>query len=288
MVSKEIFLENIVEMLELAATSLPQDVENALEKAREREENTIAQAQLDAILENVEVAREEKIPMCQDTGLPIFFIKKGTKTTLNFDLKKTLENAVKKATEKIPLRPNVVDPLSRKNSNDNTGEKHPLIHTELVKEDKLEVDIMLKGGGSENWSKLFMLNPTTTKQEITEKITNHVKKAGGQVCPPTILGIGIGGTATEANTLAKKTLLKPLNKENTQLTNLKNKIKKKTNNTKIGPMGLGGKTTVLDVKIEKAGCHTASLPIALNFHCWAARRAKGEFSNGKFDLKVPK
>ncbi len=289
MLSEKEFRNTVEEMIFRAATRLPKDVVKKLKDAKKQEEKTVAKQQLGNILENLKIAREEKKPLCQDTGIPIFFIKKSPNNSLNFDLEKTLTKIVKESTRNIPLRPNVVHPLTRENTGDNTGFEHPLFHL-IPNENGFEVEILLKGGGSENWSKLHMLKPTSSEEQILKKIVELVKNAGGEFCPPGILGVGIGGTADFANYLAKKSLLTPLDKENNskELASLEEKITKKVNNLGIGPMGLGGKTTVLGTRIEKAGSHTASLPLAINPQCWAARRAKASLKNGELKIEVPK
>ncbi len=290
MVPRGEFKDTALKMLKQAATKLPRDVVDVLREAKEREESREAVSQLDTILENLDVAEGKNIPICQDTGLPIFFIRVGRKTELDFDLSEALEEAVKEATEKVPLRPNVVDPLTRENSRNNTGEKHPLTHLERTGEEGLIIELMLKGAGSENWSRLFMLNPTSSEEHIIEKVTRVVEEAEGQVCPPTIIGVGIGGTADKATTLAKRALLRPLDEKNDDedLAELEEKITEAANGLGIGPMGLGGKTTALGAKVERAGCHTASLPVALNLQCWAARRSRARMKDGEMKIEVPK
>lgn len=289
MIRKVEFQNTIGKMLQLAATKLPQDVVEALKGAKEREEKSTAKGQLKTILKNLEIAKEKNAPLCQDTGLPIFFTKIGRETNLGFDLKEALEESVQKATESVPLRPNVVDPLSRENSGNNTGENQPSAHFSIVPGKSFEIKLMLKGAGSENWSRLFMLKPSESEEVIKDKILHVIQKAGGQVCPPSIVGVGIGGTAEQAGLLAKKALLRPLDDENEskEISDFEKEITRSANETGIGPMGLGGKTTVLGTKIEKAGSHTASLPVAVNFQCWAARRAKAGLKGEKLRIEVP-
>lgn len=283
------FRKTVEKMLKLSATRLPSDVKTSLKKARENEENQIAVKQLDNIIKNIEIAEEKDKPLCQDTGVPLFFIKIPEEYEIEFDFKSTIEKSLIEATRKTPLRPNIVDPLTRENSGNNTGEKHPLIHFDHAASKKFEIDLLLKGAGSENWSRLFMLNPSSSMKEIKKRILEVIEKARGQVCPPTILGIGIGGTADIACNLAKKSLLRPLDqKRNDRIGDIEREIKKSANELGIGPMGLGGKNTVLGVNIEEAGCHTASLPVALNFNCWSARKAKAIEKYGKLEIEVPK
>lgn len=288
MIPENEFQSNIEKMLRLAATRIPRDVTEKLERAYDKEENQTARNQLEAMIKNLEVSKTENVPICQDTGLPVFFIK-GNFCELEFDIKRTIENGVVNATKSIPLRPNVVDPLSRKNSDNNTGKGHPLIYINPRNEKKLTIELMLKGGGSENWSRLFMLNPTASRDEIKNRILNLIEKAEGQICPPSIVGVGIGGTSDKASFLSKKALLRPLNEKNKdpELRKLEEEITTLANDLDIGPMGLSGKTTTLGTRIEKAGSHTASLPVAVSFQCWAARRAKAILSNGKLKIEVP-
>lgn len=287
MISRKEFKETLEEMLQLSATRVPKDVVEKLEDARRKEENKTAEEQLGNMLENLKVAEKKGKPLCQDTGTPIFFIKKSPQKSLDFKLRETVEEAVKESTKKIPLRSNIVDPITRENLETNTGLKNPIIHLIPSKAD-LEVETMLKGGGSENWSKLFMLNPTASEEKIIEKIMNFVEEAGGQFCPPGIIGVGIGGTADYASFLAKKSLLKPLTEENSspKLQELEKKITEKANAVGSGPMGMGGDTTILGTRIEKAGCHTASLPLGINLQCWAARRSRARLIDDDFKIEV--
>lgn len=289
MISKQDFQKTVEEMLQLAATRLPGDILRSLKRCKKRESNPTAEKQLEIILQNIEVAKEKNVPICQDTGIPIFFIKMGYQVELEFDMERALEESIKKATESVPLRPNIVDPLTRKNSGDNTGGGHPIMHLSLEPEDKFEIGLMLKGAGSENWSRLLMLNPTASETEIKERIIQIVKEAGGQICPPSIIGVGLGGSAEQAGLLSKKALLQSLEEENEQneLAELEEEITKSANELGVGPMGLGGKSTALGTRIEKAGCHTASLPLAISFQCWAARRAKANLDGEEFQIEVP-
>ena len=290
MISRENFRDCIEEMMKLAATRLPADVIEKLKESRKREENPIAKSQLETIIQNLEVAEEKQKPLCQDTGVPIFFIKAPEKNELDFSIRKTIEESVKRATKSVPLRPNIVDPLTRKNSGDNTGEGHPLINYEFGKRENIEVNLLMKGAGSENWSELKMMNPTSDREDIKARVVELIKRAGGQTCPPNIIGIGLGGTADRAALLAKKALLRPLDDENEteKLDELEKEITEASNELGIGPMGLGGKTTVLGTKIEKAGCHTASLPLAINIQCWAERRSKAVLKDNQYRIEVPK
>jgi fumarate hydratase subunit alpha len=259
---------NIVELIKKAVVDLPIEVESALRDAHEREESEIALLQLKNILDNVELARKQRAPMCQDTGLPLFFVKLGN--VKREDVEKAIVEGVKEATASIPLRPNVVDPLSRENTGNSTGKGIPQIHWQKSKDEHTYVTYLPKGAGSENASSQKMLKPTDSVKDF---VLDTVKKAGGKPCPPIIVGVGIGGAMDTSATLAKKALLRPLESKNPdeEYSRLEDELLSEINGLGIGPMGLGGKTTALAVNVEYAACHTASLPVAVNIQCWAHR-----------------
>jgi fumarate hydratase subunit alpha len=202
-------------------------------------------------------------------------VKAGSKAKNLDKVEDAITRAVHKATEEVPLRPNAVDPFTKKNSGDNTGRHVPVIHLEIAAGDGLELTVVLKGGGSENVSALGMLNPGEGLTGLKRFVVDAVVKAGGQPCPPTILGVAVGGGADVAMTLAKRALLGPLNKVNpdSQLAKLERELLEAVNQTGIGPMGLGGDTTVLGVHVDYAFRHPASFPVAVVFSCWCDRRA---------------
>lgn len=268
-IEREFLIESVVDLLRKAETELPEDVINELKKALEKEESPVAKAQLQAILKNIDIAKKHSVPMCQDTGIIIFFVEIGRELQLDFDLEAALETAVRKATEEIPLRPNAVDPLTRKNDGDNTGNGIPDINYSFVPGKTLKITVAPKGAGSENMSALKMLNPTEV-QGIKAFVLETVINAGGMPCPPITLGIGIGGSFDKSARLAKKALLRDLD---TPMDAFEQEILEAVNALGIGSMGLGGSTTALSVHIEKAHCHTASLPVAINIQCWANRHA---------------
>jgi len=272
----------VVKLLELASSRLPDDVINALREAYEQEESNVAKIQLDNMLRNARLAEERNLPICQDTGLVVFFVDLGRKFPIELDLPAILNEATKEATERIPLRPNAVHPIDRTNSGDNLGVGVPIINWNITENDYLEITAMPKGGGSENMSKLRVLNPGAGVEGIREFLVDTVKRAGGKPCPPTIIGLGIGGTTDETMKLAKKATLRPLDREHQEasLAALERSLLEEVNDTGIGPMGLGGKTTALGVKVEYAYCHTASLPAGINVQCWAARRATARILKG--------
>jgi len=288
MLSEAEFRNAVVEMLRRAAMTLPKDVVDALKRCKRRERERIAIIQFECMLENLKLAKELSAPICQDTGIPIFFMELGSGLRLNFDPITALKEAVKEATLSIPLRANIVDPLSRVNTKTNVGEGMPAVHLELVRGKQLRIDMLLKGAGVENWSRLYMLRPSDGGA-IERAVLLTIGEAGGQPCPPTIVGIGVGGSAEVACLLAKKALLRPLDKPNKDrgLAKLELRLTRAANELGVGPMGLGGKTTVLGVHVEKAACHTASLPVAINLQCWAARRASAKLVVDHMRVEVP-
>jgi len=269
-------VENVAfEILKQAVIYLPNDVKKALKKAYEEETSETGKTQLKAILDNIELAEKFQAPVCQDTGTIIFYAKAGAKVKNLDKVEEALVNATRRATKEIPLRPNAVDPFTQKNSGDNTGRFIPYINWEIVPGDNLELTAMTKGGGSENVCVTGMLVPGEGVKGLKKFVVDAVIKAGAQPCPPTILGVAVGGGADIAMKLAKKALLRPLGEPNPNpdLDKLEKELLEAVNMTGIGPMGLGGKTTVLDVHIDYAFRHPASFPAAVAFNCWAARRA---------------
>ncbi len=260
----------VVRLLRMSETRLPDDVSWALEAAAAWEGGDIARSQLGAILDNSSKAEFVSRPMCQDTGLPVFFVK----GRIPVDIEDSIAAGVRKATKDIPLRPNAVDPLSRENSGDNVG-SGVLVHYRPMDVPYTEITVLPKGAGSENMSRLAMLTPSDGEDIIKDFVVRTVLQSGGRPCPPTIVGVGIGGTADACMALAKEALLMPLDSRNPdeRLRKMEEDLFIKLNSSGLGPMGLGGDTTVLGVRIKMASCHTASMPVAVNLNCWAARRA---------------
>jgi fumarate hydratase subunit alpha len=273
-------IENLIEdvafnLLKLAVIQLPHDVKEALQRAYREETSKAGKVNLKAILTNVEFAEKLETPICQDTGTIIFYVKAGAQAKRLGKIEAALQRATKRATREVPLRPNAVDPLTRKNSGDNTGRLIPHINWEITAGDSLEITALPKGGGSENVSALGMLTPGQGINGLKKFLIDTVIKAGAKPCPPNILGVGIGGGADIAIKIAKKALLRPINQPNPnpELAILEKELCEAANLTGIGPMGLGGKFTVLGVNIEYAHRHPASYPAAVAYQCWAARRA---------------
>jgi len=262
-------------ILKQAVIYLPEDVKQALKKAYAEETSETGKTQLKAILDNIELAEKYQAPVCQDTGTIIFYVKAGAEAKDLDKMEEPLTKAVRRATKEIPLRPNAVDPFTQKNSGDNTGRLIPYINWEIVPGDSIELTVMPKGGGSENVCLTGMLVPGEGINGLKKFVIESVIKAGSQPCPPTILGIAMGGGSDIAMKIAKKALLRPLNEPNPnpEIAKLEREIFEAANMTGIGPMGLGGKITVLGVHIDYAYRHPASFPAAVAFNCWAARRA---------------
>lgn len=263
----------VYELYKKAAIVLGNNVKKALEDALKVEDNELARLNIEAILKNIKLAEEKQIPMCQDTGLPVIFVKLGNVEVEN--LRAGIEEGIEKATKEIPIRPNIVDPITRENTNINVGDYIPPIDIELIDEDYLEITILPKGFGSENNNAMKMALPAEGIQGIKDFVVESVMKAKGKPCPPTVIGVGIGGTSDLCLKLGKKALLGEVGKRNPdpEIAKLELEILEEINKSGIGPMGLGGKTTTLDVKILKAHTHTAGLPVGVCVQCWADRHA---------------
>ncbi len=264
-----------VNLLRLAVTELPKDVKEALQEAHRLETSEAGKTQLQAILNNIALAEKTGTPMCQDTGTIIFYIRAGANAK-NLDVvESALRAATKRATVEVPLRPNAVDPFTSRNTGDNTGRSIPYVNWEIASGDTLEITVLPKGGGSENVCNMGMLVPGEGIKGLKKFVIDSVIKAGSKPCPPNILGVAVGGGADIAMKLAKKALLRPLKEPNLdrEISELEKELLEAANSTGIGPMGLGGKFTVLGVKVDYAARHPASFPAAVAFNCWAARRA---------------
>jgi fumarate hydratase class I len=273
--------EAIVELYRKVATSLPSDVKSALRFAYRREKgNSNARTALSVILENIRVARETQRPICQDTGVPVFFIKIPIGLS-QLKLKEDIIKATRIATKKIPLRPNAVNILTEKNSGDNTGIGFPVIYFEETRGNNLIIDLMLKGSGCENVGRLYKLpiaelNAERDLSGIRKCVIDTVHKAQGKGCPPYIIGAGIGASKDQVTKLAKEQLLRGLNDKNKYkiLDELEKNLLKDINILGIGPLGFGGRTTALGVKIGVNHRHPASYFVDISVCCWADRRAR--------------
>ena len=252
-----------------AVIRLPPDVLKVIRKAAEAETSPVARGEFANILKNIEVADELGVPLCQDTGIPVVYLTLPPDVPLTQSLYDAVAEGVRRATKEVPLRPNVVDPLTRHNTKDNTGAGIPAIHVRPG--DKFTVTVLPKGAGAENSSRTAMLLPSHV-YGIEGFVVETMLHAEGKPCPPVFLGVGIGGTFDLAAALAKEALLLPVD----TMTEFEQQICTSVNKLGIGPMGLGGDFTALAVKVKTAGCHTASLPVAVNVQCWANRHATVE------------
>jgi fumarate hydratase class I len=273
--------DEIVELYRETATSLPSDIEEALRLAFLIEKKgSNAGAALSTILENIKVARKTLRPICQDTGVPIFFIKIPAGLS-QLKMKEEILRATRIATKKIPLRPNAVDILTDKNSGDNTGIGFPVIYFEETKNRQLTIDLMLKGSGSENIGQLYKLPVEELKAErdmegVRKCVLDTVYKAQGRGCPPYIIGVGIGASKDQVTKLSKEQLIRNLKDTNDSkvLSNIEKSILNDINKLGIGPLGFGGKTTALGVKIGINHRHPASYFVDVSVACWADRKAR--------------
>ena len=285
--------EYILELVRLAATDLPPDVEISLKQALEREKaGSAARGALETILKNVEIARKNSTPICQDTGTPIFYVyyPEGWSTR---SLRAQIESAVVKATQRAYLRPNSVDPLSGKNSGDNLGGNYfPTIHFEEVEGDTLTVDLMLKGGGCENVGAQYSLPNTALGAGrdlagVRKVVLDAVHRAQGKGCAPGILGIAVGGDRGSSYLASKEVLFSKLTDNNSepQLAELETRITEEANQLGIGPMGFGGHTTVLGTKITSLNRLPASYFVSVSYMCWAYRRRRMIFKDGELQYE---
>ena len=259
-----------------ASTQIPRDVEDAIARAVQKEDTEIARSQLKAILADIEVARDEKRPICQDTGIVSFYITTGFDFPHAAGIVRQLGRCLVKATGDIPLRPNTTHPLTGANPGDNTGPNMPMVDVMFAEGDSMVIDVLPKGGGSENQSFLWMLTPAEGIKGFRKRLVDHIQKASGKPCPPLVLGIGLGSPADLALRLAKRALARPLGRHHAEkaVADLEAAILDDLNDLGVGPMGLGGRATVLDVHVEYTYRHPASYPVALAVQCWADRRAR--------------
>jgi fumarate hydratase subunit alpha len=248
-----------------------EDLLRALARGAEAEESPSGREVFRQLLENARIAREERIPMCQDCGLAVVFVEVGQEVHLvGGDLTAAIQEGVRQGYGEGYLRKSLCHPLTRANTGDNTP---AVIHTEVVPGDRLKLIVVPKGGGSENMSRLYMLKPAEGLAGIREKVVATVREAGPNPCPPIIVGVGIGGTFERAALLAKKALLRELGLPHAdpEIAALEAQLLKEINDLGIGPQGLGGRITALAVNVLMQPCHIASLPVAVNIQCHASR-----------------
>ena len=249
-----------------------EDVLEKLKDSYEKEESTVGKNILGQILENDKIAAEEQVPICQDTGLAVIFLEVGTEVKINGDIYEAINEGVRRGYTNGYLRKSAVKhPLDRVNTKDNTP---AIIHTKLVAgSDKIKIIMAPKGGGAENMSTVKMLKPADGIEGVKKFVVDFVKNASGNPCPPIFVGIGLGGTFEKAALLAKQALFRDVNDESDNLIDakLEKDLLELINKIGIGPMGLGGMTTAIAVKVESFPCHIASLPLAININCHASR-----------------
>lgn len=273
--------DGVVELYRKVATSLPPDIEGAVKAALPLEkEGSPAASCLKVMLENIRLARETVRPICQDTGVPVFYVKVPLGVSQH-DLRETIIDATRIATAKVPLRPNAVDVITDENSGDNTGTGFPIVYLEETDGNTLLVDLMLKGGGCENVGRTYKLpldelNAQRGLDGVRKCVLDTVQKAQGKGCPPYVIGVAVGAATDQVTILAKRQLMRKLNDENKipDLSALEERILKEVNELGIGPQGLGGETTALGVKIGVNHRHPASYFVDVSVGCWATRRGR--------------
>ncbi len=280
--------ESILELIRKATTDLSPDVEQALSAAYEREDDgTPAKNVFNTILENVRMAREKSTPMCQDTGSPIFYIDfpKGESEAA---YREAGNWAAKEATALQLLRPNAVDPITAKNSGNNIGVNAPYYHFHQWDKDEVRIRLMLKGGGSENVGTQYKLPHPPLKagrdlKGVRKLIIDAVTKAQGLGCAPGVIGVGIGGGRDSSFALSKEQFFRKIGQRNPmkELAELETQLYEDLNKLQIGPMGFGGKTTVLEVFIDSQARHPATFIVSISYTCWAFRRKTMTIKNGE-------
>jgi fumarate hydratase subunit alpha len=263
--------EAVAKLCQEANFELGEDVLAALKKALKTEESPLGKETLSRLIENAGIAKKEQIPLCQDCGVAVVFLEIGQDVHISGDLYAAVEEGVRRGYGY--LRKSMVNKpfSSRVNTKDNTP---PVVHTEIAPGDKLKITVMPKGAGAENMSKLAMLKPGDGKEKIIDLVVKTVDEAGGNACPPLIIGLGIGGTAEKAMLLAKKALLRKLAEPSpdSEVAKLEKEVLAQVNALGIGPLGFGGRTTALAVHAEVMPSHIASLPVAINLQCHSARQ----------------
>lgn len=274
-ISARIITETVRELFIKANVELGQDVLSLLAQAVKTETSERACHVLEQILENARIAREDRVPLCQDTGLAIVFVELGQDVhVIDGDFSGAVQEGVRQAYRDGYLRKSVCDPLERCNTGDNTP---AIIHAEIVPGREIRIRVMPKGAGSENMSGVAMLTPAAGMDGIKRYVLDQVAKAGPNPCPPTVIGVGVGGNLETAVILAKKALLRPLgepNRRDERLAKLEQDLLEEINRLGIGPQGYGGATTSLAVHCEITPCHIASLPVAVNIQCHAVRHGE--------------
>jgi len=272
---REIHVDDIVSVVERlfidANIDLPDAMYGAIRDAIERESSPVGKEVLRELLRNADTAREERMPICQDTGLAVTFLEIGQDAHIvGGDLTEAVTEGVRRAYRKGYLRKSCCHPFTRKNTGDNTP---PIVHTKIVPGEGLRITVLPKGGGSENYGEVRMLMPAQGKEGVKAFVLEMVRKGGPNPCPPITVGVGIGGNFETSALLSKEALMVPVGKrsDDEELAAMERELLEEINATGIGPQGYGGTGTALDVHIRMAPCHLASLPVAVNIQCHAHR-----------------
>ena len=275
---RQISTQKIIEAIKDSAIQanyeLGEDVVQALKDSLNNEESPVGKDVLAQLIENAQIAREERIPICQDTGVAVIFAELGQEIhVIGGDFRSALEEGIKQGYREGYLRKSMCHPFTRKNTGDNTP---IIVHIDVVPGDKLTIWVVPKGGGSENMSRLFMLQPSEGWAGVRDRIVQTVVEAGPNPCPPTIVGVGIGGNFEQSALLAKKALLRPLGTSNPdpEQNQMEDELLEKINKSGVGPQGLGGRVTSFAVHVLMMPCHIASLPLAVNIQCHVSRHVE--------------
>ena len=277
---REININEIIDLVSQlcidANCFLNKDIEEAFYRSLDAEDSPVGKSVINTLIENAVIAREEQVPICQDTGMAVVFIELGMDAHISGgNLEWAINEGVRRGYTKGFLRKSVVrDPVDRVNTNDNTP---AVIHYSVVDGDRIKITIAPKGFGSENMSALKMLTPADGIEGIKKFVVNTVSEAGGNPCPPIIAGVGVGGTMEKCAFLSKKALLRPLGTKNPDpfWNEVEMELLERINDLGIGPGGFGGRTTALGVHIESFATHIAGLPVAVNIGCHVTRHAEG-------------
>ena len=264
--------QSVARLYRRISTQLRPDVREALERALGAERSEMARDALQSLIENDRISRTDGVPLCQDTGLAVVFARMGRRVMIEGGtLQEAVDEGVRRAVGEQPLRSSTVaDPLRRDNVGDNTP---AIVHLEQVEGAELELHLLAKGGGAENMSRIYMLNPSEGREGVIEAVVNTVRQGGASACPPLVIGVGIGGDFERAPVLAKRAFLRDLRLRNPDrdLAELEAQILSRVNALGIGPQGFGGAATALAALVERAPCHIASLPVAVNLDCHSHR-----------------
>ncbi len=271
----ERIIDTVRDLFIRASTDLGDDVLSAIRGAAQSEDTQLGKYALEKILENAKVAKDDSLPLCQDTGLAVVFVELGQDVHVTEgDFNEAVQEGVRRAYRDGFLRKSVCDPITRANTGDNTP---AVTHTEIVPGDTIRIIAMPKGGGSENMSSSVMLLPSAGLEGIKEHIVDMVRRAGPNPCPPILVGVGIGGSIEKSALLAKRALARPVgepNRSDSRLSELEKETLAEINTLGIGPQGYGGRTTALAVHMEMMPCHIASLPVTVNIQCHVARHGE--------------